>query len=88
MEVYLYSVYDRVAAEYGPIFQAKSDKVAKRQYKQLMASNPNKTDYELVQVGRYDTETGHIKVGEYSPYIVYPFVDDNGNRCYDEEVAE
>jgi len=46
----LYSIYDKVADEYGPIFEAKNDMVASRGYAGLV--KPDMVhDYELYAVG-------------------------------------
>ncbi|GMO29634.1 MAG: hypothetical protein Ta2B_10630 [Termitinemataceae bacterium] len=60
----LYSVRDRVANEFGPIFQAKNDDVAWRNYFSLL-TNSNVTDmldYELVRLGSFDVDTGKIEL--------------------------
>lgn len=51
----LYVVYDKVAQDSGPIFQASNVGVAIRQYKQLMASQSlNKQDFDLICLGYFD----------------------------------
>lgn len=46
----LYSIYDKVADEYGPIYEAKNDMVASRAYAGLI--KPEMAyDYELYAVG-------------------------------------
>ena len=44
-------VYDKVAKEHGPIFEAKSDAVAKRMFANLMKDTPNPDDFGLVVCG-------------------------------------
>lgn len=46
----LYSIYDKVADEFGPIYEAKNDMVASRAYASLVKPNMAH-DYELYAVG-------------------------------------
>ncbi len=59
MKVNVYTIYDKVACEAGPIFQAKNDGVAFRCFMSLVkdshASNP--TDYDVYCLGQFDTES-------------------------------
>jgi hypothetical protein len=66
MKVNLYVVYDKIAGECGPVFEAKNDAVALRQYRHLVASNPGfvQDDFELMQVGTMDKETAVIEPGQ------------------------
>ena len=58
MKVNIYTIYDSVAKECGPIFQAKNHDVAVRAFHSLMAeaSNVLSTDYDLYCLGEFDTE--------------------------------
>ena len=58
MKVNIYTIYDVVAKECGPIFQAKNHDVAVRAFHSLMAetSNVMSTDYDLYCLGEFDTE--------------------------------
>lgn len=58
----LYSIEDKVANEFGPIFQAKNDGVAKRMYSQTIQGDRilYADDYRLWSVGEFDVETGVI----------------------------
>ncbi len=49
----LYTVYDKLAVEAGPIYEAKNDAVAVRAYKNLLGQNKvtNPDEYQLVKVG-------------------------------------
>jgi hypothetical protein len=62
MKMNLYVVFDKIAGECGPVFEAKNDAVALRQYRHLVASNPGfvQDDFELMQVGTMDKETAVI----------------------------
>lgn len=53
----LYAVYDLLAGEAGPVFQAKNDQVALRQYRNLVKGEGiNMSEYELYSLGVYDPE--------------------------------
>lgn len=62
MIVRLYSVYDSVAEEYGPIFQAKNDKVALRNviqmFTEMKVNIANFYSFHLYHVGDFDTALG------------------------------
>lgn len=66
MIVLLYSIYDNVAKEYGPIYHCKNDGVALRMFKDVIGKVNTDVafvkDYELYCVGSYDTDTGKISV--------------------------
>ncbi len=56
----LYTIFDKLAGETGPIWQAKNDRVAHRQFmSQIQKSDYGKhtVDFELCCVGEYDNET-------------------------------
>ena len=59
MLVNIYTIYDKVACESGPIFQAKNDTVALRCFMSLMKETPsvNPTDYDVYCLGEFDTDT-------------------------------
>lgn len=59
----LYTIYDKLPAEGGPIFQAKNDAVAKRQFFALMSRESvlSISDYELICVGTFNTSTLEIE---------------------------
>lgn len=59
MKVNIYTIYDTVAKECGPIFQAKNDEVAVRAFHGLIGDTPNvkATDYEIYCLGEFDTES-------------------------------
>lgn len=55
-EVNLYTIYDRLAEEAGPIFHAKNDAVALRAAKNLLKDVANAADYVLHHIGFFDTK--------------------------------
>lgn len=65
----IYTIYDKVAEECGPLFQAKSDAVACRSARNLLADVVNADDYSLLRVGYIDKNTGKITV-EVAPFEV------------------
>lgn len=60
MKVGLYSIYDKVAQESGPVFQAKNDDVAIRATCNLLADVHAIDDYILYRVGTFDTDNHMI----------------------------
>ncbi len=54
----LYVVYDKLAEESGPVFEAKNDQVARRAYNQILGQNKvNSADeYALYKVGEIEKE--------------------------------
>lgn len=62
----LYVVYDKIAGECGPVFEAKNDGVAMRQYRHLINENPTviQDDFSLMQVGTIDKESMIIEPGQ------------------------
>ena len=59
MKVNIYTIYDKVACEAGPIYQAKNDGVALRCFMSLIKDTPsvNPTDYDVYCLGVFDTES-------------------------------
>ena len=54
----IYTIYDKVSEECGPVFQAKNFGVAKRYVEDLVKNNPIKLDeYTLYQLASFDSET-------------------------------
>lgn len=58
----LYVIYDRVAQESGPVFEAKNDGIAVRQMRNVLSENPasKPLEYQLLNVGTIDHETNVI----------------------------
>lgn len=60
----VFSVYDTVAEQFGPLGTASTDGIAKRNFEQLMntlVENPMiRKDYELWRIGTFDICTGEI----------------------------
>ena len=60
MIVKLYSVFDSVAEEFGPIYSCKNDEVAKRAFHELIKDSSSSLDYDLYFLGTFNTDTGFI----------------------------
>ena len=59
----LFTIYDKVAQEAGPIFQAKNLYVAMRYVKDMIKDNRiNLTEYDLVRLGSFDSESMALSV--------------------------
>jgi hypothetical protein len=72
MKTRLYSICDEVADECGPLFQAKNDAVAFRNFQSFIVSNKlQEEDYMLRFVAVFDTEKGEVEHPE-DIYIVSP----------------
>lgn len=56
----LYSIYDKDANEYGPLFNAKNALIASRYVEQMLEEVKNVDPYALYRMGEYDTEKGII----------------------------
>lgn len=57
----LYSIYDSVAEEFGPLFHSKSDAVAKRAVTTVLHEGVKASDYDLYMIGTYDVDLGIIE---------------------------
>lgn len=80
MKVNIYTIYDILAKECGPIFQAKNDDVAVRAFYSLLSDTPNTmaNEYEIYCLGEFDTEArsfvpvddyGRLVVSDYNPNV-------------------
>ena len=67
--MYLYTLYDKVAEEAGPLFQAKNDQVAARQSLSILAQVSDSNDFDLLKVGEFST-SGQIEVFGHAPVVV------------------
>ena len=57
----LFTIYDKVAQEAGPIFQAKNLYVAMRYVNDMIKDNKiNLSEYDLVRLGTFDSESMSI----------------------------
>lgn len=66
----IYSIYDKVAQEFGPVFEAKNDDVAERNHINAISNVVYKDDFELYCVGSIDHETGLIRAKDSPEKIV------------------
>lgn len=69
----LYCIFDEVAKEYGPVFEAKNDDVAIRNFNSSLTQVAFKSDFSLFCVGSIDHETGIISAKDEPEYIEIPF---------------
>ena len=66
----LYTIYDKVAEEAGPIFQAKNMSVASRYIREMFRQNKDivASDYDVICLGTFDSES--VKLTESNmPYF-------------------
>ena len=54
----LYSIFDKDAKEYGPLFNAKNDIVASRYVEEMLKEVNHADSYALYRMGEFDTENG------------------------------
>lgn len=81
MKVNIYTIYDKVACEAGPIFQAKNDTVALRCFMSLMKETPsaNPSDYDVYCLGDFDTESRTFNPEENYGRLVIENLEDDSN---------
>lgn len=55
---YVYTIYDKISEIHGPLFEARNDAVAVRNFRNLTkaVSEVEKTDYVLKCIGRFNRE--------------------------------
>ncbi len=57
----LYTIFDNVSKECGPVFQAKNFGVARRYVEDMVKNNPIKLEeFSLEQVATFNTETCRV----------------------------
>lgn len=66
MKSVIYTVFDKVAEEYGPLFEAKNNGVALRQFKRLLDTVvvENRDDYVLYSCGTFDHDAGTMVLAD------------------------
>ena len=79
MQYKLYSIYDKDAQEYGPLFNAKNDIVASRYVEEMIKDVNHVDSYALYCMGEFDTENGITETN-------VSFVSDCSNLCDLDEV--
>ena len=80
MKVNIYTIYDKVACESGPVFQAKNDGVALRCFMSLIKDTPsiNPTDYDVYCLGEFDTEArSFVPVDNYGRLVIENLEDES-----------
>ena len=76
----LYTIYDSVAKECGPVFQAKNDGVALRCFMSLIKDTPNinPTDYDVYCLGEFDTDSrSFVPVDNYGRLVIENLEEDS-----------
>jgi len=57
----LYTIRDKVAEDCGPVFQAKNNGVAVRNFEQMFEKNAvSASDFVLLLLGTFDQDSGRI----------------------------
>ena len=60
MTMNMYMIYDNAAEEAGPVFEAKNDTIAIRNYTKLLKDTEFADDFELYRVGYVDRTTMEV----------------------------
>lgn len=71
MHTKIYTIYDRIAQQSGPVFQAPNDATAQRQFRHLIAMNqPGMVaeDFQLWCIGEFEDEPIDGEVCRLTPY--------------------
>lgn len=71
MKFTVYTIFDEAADEYGPVFTAKNDAVAQRQFNQLMKTVEYPGEFYLYKVGEFDSENYETPLSVCEPEEVY-----------------
>jgi hypothetical protein len=64
MTMHVYVVFDRLANESGPLFEAKNDAVARRNYDRLVSQAGRPDEYQLLRLGIIDHDNQKLEVYE------------------------
>lgn len=74
----LYTIYDRIAQDSGPIFQAKNHGIALRQFENFLSQEIKedkkflkRTDFVLEHVSTYDSERRKFQLLESPEEVVF-----------------
>lgn len=62
MKTELYVIYDKVAMESGPVFEAKNQGVAQRNFVRFMAKTDSGEDFRLLRLGTIDHDTQLVEL--------------------------
>jgi hypothetical protein len=60
MKIRVYTIFDRLAQECGPLFSAKNDAVAIRGFR-IALKESREDEHQLLFVGEFDTEHAHLE---------------------------
>lgn len=64
MKTNMYVIYDRVAQEAGPIFEAKNDGVAYRSFAKLREGQETPEDFSLLKLGMFDHDIVKLTIAD------------------------
>lgn len=74
MKYFMYSIFDTVTKEFGPPWIAKNNRVAQRQFQQMMdkefSDNIAKEDFRILCIGEFDNESETPILGRYPDFEV------------------
>lgn len=58
----LYSIYDRVAMDYGPTFEASNNGIAVRNFQSAIKDNPFASDFILYSLGHIERSSSMVLI--------------------------
>lgn len=73
MKTKIYTIYDSVAKESGPLMYSKNRAVALRQFEMALSGNSRINDYKLFELGEFDTE--RMKIQPCEPFEIISIQD-------------
>ena len=62
MKKNVYTIYDRLAQEAGPLFYAQNDAVAIRQACTLLKGSAYYADYQLLHIAEFESSSGQLEI--------------------------
>jgi hypothetical protein len=65
MKMFVYAIFDTLALEYGPLFEAKNNNVALRSFNDLVRRSGRPEEYRLFCFGEVTRTDNDIEVGWY-----------------------
>lgn len=75
----IYTIYDKLTEEGGPLFEARNDKVAIRAFHRTLKGHDNKDDFTLLRLGVYDYERSLV-LGNPPEKVIIPGEEEFSNE--------
>lgn len=82
MKVCIYTIYDTLSEESGPLFIARNDRSALRMYETMLKKDDiDDATFKLLHIGEYDTELCKLE-----PIAMNYSIDKDNVAMYDKEI--